>query len=97
MLKHFDCSIDEFLTRHRAGNPPPTTLRKALYLEWYSHRNGRVVIQTTRLAVERIGERAFELTDAEWSEQAKQNQEEIQYFMHQLSDALENNPPDLDE
>ena len=33
----------------------------------------------------------------EWAEQAKQNQEEIQYFMHQLLDALENNPPDSDE
>jgi hypothetical protein len=97
VLKHFDCSIDEFLTLRRAGNPPPTTLRKALYLEWYSNRNGRVVTQSTRLAVERIGKRPFQLSDEEWAEQAKQNQEEIQYFMHQLSDALGNNPPDLDE
>jgi hypothetical protein len=97
VLQHFDCSIDEFLKLHREGNPPPTTLRKALYLEWYSNRNGRVVIQSTRLSVERIGERAFELSDEAWAEQAKQNQEEIQYFMHQLSDALENNAADLDE
>lgn len=93
MLKHFDCSIDEFLALHRAGNPPPTRWCKALYLEWFSHRNGRVVIQSTRLAVERLGERAFELTDEEWAEQAKQNEQEIQYFMHQLSDTLDGNPP----
>ena len=56
--------------------------------EWYSNRNGRVVIQSTRLAVERIGDRAFELTEAEWIEQAKQDNEQIGYFMTELTDAL---------
>jgi hypothetical protein len=87
-LQHYECSIDEFLRLNREGRRPPTTLRKALYLEWYSHRNGRVVIQSTRLAVERVGERAFELTDEQWLEQAKQNNEEMVFFMHQLGDAL---------
>ena len=63
-------------------------LCKALYLEWYSRRNGRVVIQDTRLAVERISERAFALTEEQWAEQAKQNQEEMSFFMYQLDDVL---------
>lgn len=88
-LHHYECSIDEFLRRLHAGDRPPSTLRKALYLEWFSHRNGRVVIQCTRLAVERMGERAFELTEEEWVEQAKQNSEEMSYFMHQLGDAFQ--------
>lgn len=46
------------------------------------------MIQDTRLAVKRIGERAFELTEEQWTEQAKQNQEEMSFFMHQLGDAL---------
>ena len=88
MLQHFECSTDEFVRLCRAGQRPPTTLRKALYLEWFSHRNGRVVIQSTRLAVERLGERAFELIDEQWLEQAKQNHEEMGFFMHQIGDAL---------
>jgi hypothetical protein len=94
VLQHYECSTDEFVRRCFAGNRPPTTLRKALYLEWFSHKNGRVVIQSTRLAVERIGERAFELTEEEWIEQAKQNQEEMVFFMHQVSDALSHQSPD---
>jgi hypothetical protein len=88
VLQHYECSTDEFLRRLHAGDRPPTTLRKALYLEWFSIRNGRVVIQDTRLGVERIGQRAFELTEQQWVEQARQNQEEMGFFMHQLGDAL---------
>ena len=88
MLQHYECSTDEFVRLAHVGNRPPTTLRKALYLEWYSHHNGRVVIQSTRLAVERLGEQAFQLTEEQWLEQSKQNREEIEFFMHQIADAL---------
>ena len=94
MLQHHECSSEEFVRRSYAGEHPPTTLRKALYLEWFSRRNGRVVIQCTRLAVERIGERTFELTEEEWIEQSKQNSEEMSFFMNQLGDALSETPPD---
>jgi hypothetical protein len=93
-VRHYECSTKEFVRRCREGPPPPTTLRKALYLEWFSHHNGRVVIQSTRLAVERVGTRAFELTPEEWTEQARQNREEMAYFMHQISDALRHSLPD---
>jgi hypothetical protein len=49
VLRHFDCPAEE--------------LRQAVYLEWYSDQNGRVVIQDTRLGVERLGARSFELTE----------------------------------
>jgi hypothetical protein len=88
VLQHYECSAEEFVRRVHAGDRPPTTLRKSLYLEWYSNRNGRVVIQDTRLAVERIGERAFELTEEQWLEQAKQNRDEIHHFMAQLGEAI---------
>lgn len=88
MLRDYDCSSDEFLRRTRCGEPPPTTLRKALYLEWFSNRNGRVVIQSTRLAVERLGERVFQLTEAEYLEQAQRNLEEMEFFMQQINHAL---------
>jgi hypothetical protein len=98
MIKHHDISNDELVRRLLAGEKPPYTWRKCLYLEWFSSTNGRVVIQSTRLQVERLGERAFELTEEEWQEQAKRNEEEINYFMAQLEDAMQaKNPYDEEE
>lgn len=83
LLKHFDCTITEFLARHHAGEPVPTQWRKALYLEWYSNSNGRVVIQSTRLAVERLGERAFELTEADLHRKDREAQQELDELRRQ--------------
>ncbi|MDB2687160.1 hypothetical protein N9Y42_08090 [Mariniblastus sp.] len=88
-IKHIECSAKDFVHRTRAGEDVPTVWRKALYLEWYSNANGRCVIQSTRLAVERIGQQQFELTKEQWAEQAKQNWEELNHFMFQVSDVLE--------
>lgn len=92
-LKHFNCSEEEFVHRAYLGEQTPTEWRKALYLEWFSHANGRIVIQSTSLAVERQGERAFELTDEQWNEQRQQNAEEMNFFMTQLGDAIQRQPP----
>lgn len=98
MIKHHDISNDELVRRLLAGEKPSYTWRKCLYLEWFSNTNGRVVIESTRLEVERLGERAFELTEEEWQEQAKRNEEEINYFMAQLEDAMQaKNPYDEEE
>lgn len=66
-------------------------------MEWFSNHNGRVVIQSTRLEVERLGERAFELTEDQYREQALQNAEEMNHFMSQFGDALENHPQEDDD
>jgi hypothetical protein len=96
-VKHFDLPDDELVQRLLAGEKPPFTWRKCLYLEWFSNRNGRVVIQSTRLEVERWGERSFELTEEQWREQHRQNQQEMSFFMTQLGDALENGSLDEDD
>lgn len=89
MIKHHEIPNDELVRRLMDGAKPPFTWRKCLYVEWYSNANGRVVIQSTRLEVERIGERAFELTEDQWKEQALQNADELGHFMAQLGDALQ--------
>ncbi len=94
MIKHFDIPDDELARQLQAGQTPAFTWRKCLYLEWFSNRNGRVAIQSTRLEVERIGDRAFELSEEQWSEQQRQNQDEMNYFMTQLEDVMNK---DLDE
>jgi hypothetical protein len=83
LLKHFDCPVEELLARIRAGEPPPTQWRKALYLEWYSDRNGRVVIQSTRLGVERVGERAFELTEEDLRRKEQEARRQLEELREQ--------------
>ena len=90
MIKHHDIPVRALLQRLHAGEKPPFTWRKCLYLEWYSNYNGRVVIQSTRLAVQRVGERSFELTEQQWAEQQRQNCQEMDFFLTQLGDSLEN-------
>lgn len=96
MIKHFDIPDDELVQRLRAGKKPSFTWRKCLYLEWFSNHNGRVVVQSTRLEVERLGERAFQLTQEQWAEQHHQNQQEMDFFMTQLGDALDNSSQEDD-
>lgn len=80
-LKEFDCSTSELLAHIRLNEPPPFRWRNALYLEWFSPTNGRVVIQDTRLGVERMGERAFELTADDLSRSRRDAQRELDDFL----------------
>lgn len=97
MVKHHEMSVEELCKRLMAGEKPPFVLRKCLYLEWFSNHNGRVVIQSTRLAVERMGERAFDLNEEEWRGQAHQNALEMDHFMAQLGDAIGSELPQEDD
>lgn len=96
LLKHFEMSPMEVARQLQEGQRPPFTWRKSLYLEWFSNANGRVVIQSTCLAVERIGQRAFELSEQQWREQAAQNEEQIEYFLTQLADKLKSHEAEDD-
>ena len=94
MIKDYEMPTEELVQRLHAGEEPEFTWRKCLYLEWFSNHNGRVVIQSPRLEVERIGDQAFELSEAQWRDQQFQNQQEMDYFITQLEDALEDGLPD---
>ncbi len=83
VIRDFDCPIEEFLARKRAGEPVPETLRKALYLEWYSDSNGRVVIQDTRLGVEPVGQRSFELTEVDLRRKREKAERELEELRKQ--------------
>lgn len=43
-VRSLPCTVSEYLARLRLGEKPPTTWKRALYLEWFS-RNGRVVVE----------------------------------------------------
>jgi len=57
-VKVFDCSLREFLTRSKLGEPPPTRWVSCLYLEWYS-QNGNVVIELPEAEIEVLESRRF--------------------------------------
>ncbi|GMU24120.1 MAG: hypothetical protein AMXMBFR13_41970 [Phycisphaerae bacterium] len=48
-----DCPPKEFYLRCTLGEPPPTTWKPCLYLEWYS-QNGRVVIELVDPEIEYV-------------------------------------------
>jgi hypothetical protein len=60
----------------------------AVYLEWFSDCNGRVVIETTRYEVQ-ISERAWSMTEEQEQEQQQKNSEAMDQFMVSLTKAME--------
>lgn len=52
-------------------------------LEWYSDRNGRVVIQDTRLGVERLGDRTFELTEEDLRREHEEGERRLEELRSQ--------------
>lgn len=90
LRRHLEVPAEKYLQQIAEGIAPPAIWRKALYLEWFSNRNGRVVIESTELGLERIGEKAFELTEEQYFEQVRRNEKEMEFFMEQVADAMGN-------
>ncbi len=88
MVRQYDMPTKELARRLMNGEKPDFQWAKCFYLEWFGNKNGRAVIQSTLLEVERIGERAFEITEGEWREQQQSNRNEMDYFMTQICDSL---------
>jgi hypothetical protein len=62
-VRALPCSPEEYLTRARLGEPPPTEWKNHLYLEWYGP-NGRTLIELAGAIVE-ICTREADQDDAE--------------------------------
>lgn len=67
------------------GKPFPWHWGNALYLEWFSGFNGRVVIESTDFQLTIVGESEWELTPAEEEAQAKANAESMARFMAKVT------------
>jgi hypothetical protein len=70
---------DQPLSEHMAN---------ALYLEWFSDTNGRVVIESTDYEVE-IGEPAWRLSSEDEARQLEANAEAMQSFMDQITESFD--------
>ncbi len=84
-----DIPLDELHLYYKTGREMPWHWGNALYLEWFSERNGRVVIETASFELKIVGEPAWEMSGAEEEEQRKVNAAAITGFMDRLSGAAD--------
>ena len=68
--------------------PAPERLANCLYIEWFSDRNGRVVLETTDYVVE-ASEPVWTMSPEEEAEQIASTHEAMRDWLEQLQQALE--------
>jgi hypothetical protein len=84
-----DCSMEEFIAGYKTDRIFTFHMANSLYLEWFSQRNGRVVIESASYQLEIDGTPTWQMTEAEEMEQLTANQQAITGFMNHLVDAFD--------
>lgn len=86
--------VEEMYARAKAGLDYPWHLSNSLYLEWFSMRNGRVVIESTDYQIEIDPEPAWRMDEADEEAQRHANAKALTGFMERLADAMSTRRPD---
>ena len=84
--------LDEWLERKRRGLDAPEHMGNALYLEWYSDANGRVVIESTDYRLE-VSLPEWEMTDDEERRQRELSGEAMRRFLNRVESRLRPKTP----
>lgn len=84
----FDVPIEEAYLMAKRDEKPPEHLANCLYLEWFSERNGRVVIESTDYEL-KISEPEWRLTEEEDEQRAIDAANAMQNFLQKLTEAIE--------
>jgi len=93
-----DCSMEELFQLSKLGQPFPWHWANSLYLEWFSQRNGRVVIESADYLLRIDDEPSWRMTEAEEKEQHRANLEAMNRFFEQIAQAMEQaDDPDEDD
>lgn len=87
-VRAFDVPLTEALEMIHQGEKPPEHLANCLYLEWYSERNGRVVIESADYRLE-ISPPAWRLSPEEEKQRAEQAAAGFDDFLGKVSAALD--------
>jgi hypothetical protein len=74
-VRVFDVSIEQALAMSRRGERPPEHVANAMYLEWFSERSGRVVIESADYRLQ-ISQPAWRYTNEEIAEREQRIAEE---------------------
>ena len=80
--------MEEFLNWPKEKGRPPTRGANCLYLEWFSERNGRVVVESADYEL-KISAPEWRLTDAEEKQRAQDAAAAMGDFMGKLTEAIE--------
>jgi hypothetical protein len=91
--------IEEVMRLAKAGQPWPWHWANSLYLEWFSERNGRVVIESSDYHIEISNEASWMMGEAEELAQREQNARALTGFMERLCQvaAADSDDGDFDE
>ncbi|MBI3886760.1 MAG: hypothetical protein HY302_13670 [Opitutae bacterium] len=93
--------LDQIGAYYAAKKPFPWHWGNSLYLEWFSERNGRVVIESASYTLTIVGDAAWEMTPEEETAQRQANGEAMTGFMARLAEAAnaaaEENPAEENE
>lgn len=84
----YDVPLEEVFAMHDRGEKPPEHLANVLYLEWFSERNGRVVIEGPEWKLT-LGAPEWTPTAADEEERARLAAEGLAGFMQRLTDAVQ--------
>ncbi len=83
-----ECSMEELLECYKAKQPFPWHWGNALYLEWFSETNGRVVIESATYQLELGSEAAWSMDEADEAAQRAENEREMMAFFEELNAAV---------
>jgi hypothetical protein len=86
-VRVFDMPFDEAYALIKQGGKPPEHVANCLYLEWFSERNGRVVIESAEYALA-ISAPEWRLTSEEERERLRDAEQGWAGFLQGLSDAV---------
>lgn len=87
-VRVFEVPVEEALAMIRRKEKPPEHMANSLYLEWFSERNGRVVIESADYELT-ISAPEWRMTPEEEEERAKQAAAGMSDFMQKLTEAIE--------
>ncbi|MBW7893851.1 MAG: hypothetical protein H3C27_01955 [Opitutaceae bacterium] len=88
-VKVLEFPLDQMHLYYKTGREMPWHWGNSLYLEWFSEFNGRVVIESSEFELQIVGEAAWDMTEAEESEQRKANGRAMTGFMDRLVEAAD--------
>ncbi|MBN1270470.1 MAG: hypothetical protein JXB04_12840 [Kiritimatiellae bacterium] len=86
-VRVLDVSVEESLRLGKAGKEVPEHMGNAVYFEWFSDANGRVVIESVDYQVT-VSEPAWRMSGEEEAGQRQSTQEAMHEWMDRLSEAL---------
>lgn len=86
-VREFRRPPEEAYALAKRGEAPEESIANCLYLEWFSERNGRVVIESTRFVLE-VSPPEWTMTPEEEQERARQAAAGFESFLARLDDAI---------